>query len=198
MKKVVPTDAILIPSDATVVFRGVIFDVYQWQQTMFDGTVETFEMLKRPDTVQTLVTNGSQVLVIEDDQPGRRTRCTLPGGRVDEADESWQAAAQRELSEETGIQCETWNLIDVRQPQMKIEWFVILFFATGVSTAILSQVDTGGERIVSQWQEYSDLRSKIMADEMPALQHLKSVVERAAMVGDLWKVEQFQGRVVER
>lgn len=40
-----------IPSEATKVFDGVIFDVYQWQQKMFDGSIETFEMLKRVSTV---------------------------------------------------------------------------------------------------------------------------------------------------
>ena len=40
-----------IPANAKKVFHGVIFDVYQWEQEMFDGTKEIFEKLKRPDTV---------------------------------------------------------------------------------------------------------------------------------------------------
>ncbi len=36
-----------IPPNAKRVFKGIIFDVYQWQQKMFDGSKETFEMLKR-------------------------------------------------------------------------------------------------------------------------------------------------------
>ena len=38
-----------IPINAKKVFQGIIFDVYQWEQKLFDGTVATFEKLKRPD-----------------------------------------------------------------------------------------------------------------------------------------------------
>ncbi len=44
-KRTLPKNAILIPDHATCVFRGMLFDVYQWQQEMFDGSIETFEML---------------------------------------------------------------------------------------------------------------------------------------------------------
>ena len=50
-KRTLPDTAILIPDHATCVFHGALFDVYQWQQEMFDGTYETFEMLRRPDTI---------------------------------------------------------------------------------------------------------------------------------------------------
>ncbi len=48
----VPSFAKVIPEQAELKFRGVIFDVYQWPQEMFDGSVETFEMLRRADTVK--------------------------------------------------------------------------------------------------------------------------------------------------
>ncbi|MFO0971471.1 MAG: hypothetical protein U0520_03950, partial [Candidatus Saccharimonadales bacterium] len=69
MKKVIPIDAKLIPQDAKKVFDGVIFDVFQWQQQMFDGTTETFEMLRRPDTVQVICIDEGKVLVLEEEQP---------------------------------------------------------------------------------------------------------------------------------
>lgn len=40
-----------IPSHATKVFSGVIFDVYQWEQELFNGNIATFEALRRPSTV---------------------------------------------------------------------------------------------------------------------------------------------------
>lgn len=40
-----------IPSHAVKVFSGVIFDVYQWQQELFNGETATFEALRRPSTV---------------------------------------------------------------------------------------------------------------------------------------------------
>lgn len=48
----VPDFAKTIPEQAELKFHGVIFDVYQWPQEMFDGSVETFEMLRRADTVK--------------------------------------------------------------------------------------------------------------------------------------------------
>jgi ADP-ribose pyrophosphatase len=40
-----------IPENAKKVFDGIIFDIYQWEQEQFDGTIKTFEKAKRPDTV---------------------------------------------------------------------------------------------------------------------------------------------------
>lgn len=51
-----------IPEDAKLVFKGVIFDVYQWEQEMFDGTYETFEAIKRVGTVQIIPTIGDKAL----------------------------------------------------------------------------------------------------------------------------------------
>jgi len=31
-----------IPKDAKLVFKGKIFDVYQWQQKVYDGTTVTY------------------------------------------------------------------------------------------------------------------------------------------------------------
>jgi hypothetical protein len=35
--------AIKTPKGAKLAFRGVVFDVYQWKQRMFDGSYQTFE-----------------------------------------------------------------------------------------------------------------------------------------------------------
>ncbi len=51
-RKFVPDFAKTIPEQAELKFHGVIFDVYQWPQEMFDGSTETFEMLRRADTVK--------------------------------------------------------------------------------------------------------------------------------------------------
>lgn len=38
-----------IPENAKLVFKGKIFDTYQWEQEMYDGSRVTFEKIKRPD-----------------------------------------------------------------------------------------------------------------------------------------------------
>ncbi len=40
-----------MPDHARRVFRGEVFDVYQWEQEMFDGSKAVFEKLIRQDTV---------------------------------------------------------------------------------------------------------------------------------------------------
>src|SRR3989344_4472803 len=108
MKKLVPKDAVLIPDNAKCVFRGQIFDVYQWPQKMFNDSSDTYEMLKRPDTINAICIANNKVLVIEDSQPNVGSRLSFPGGKVDKEDESTLAATQRELKEETGYEFKNW------------------------------------------------------------------------------------------
>lgn len=54
VQKIVPTDAILIPDSARRVFKGIIYDVYHWQQELHDGSATTFEMLRRTDTMSAI------------------------------------------------------------------------------------------------------------------------------------------------
>ena len=72
MRTVVPVNVDLLPAQAQRVFKGVIFDVYQWQQEMFDGTTETFEMLKRPDTVEVIAIKDDKLVVVHEQQPGTK------------------------------------------------------------------------------------------------------------------------------
>ena len=132
-ERVLPKGARLIPSEADCVFGGEIYKVYQWPQKMPDGSVKTFEMLRRPDTVMVIALDeAGDVLVIDEKQPGGIIRNNhLPVGRVDPSDESVLVAAQRELREETGCTFANWRLLDVVQMDKKIEWFTYLFLATG-------------------------------------------------------------------
>ena len=64
-----------IPDNAKKVFGGVLFDVYQWEQELFDGTKTIFEKLKRPDTVVVFpVLDDGKILLTEQEQPGNRFR----------------------------------------------------------------------------------------------------------------------------
>ncbi len=101
MRQVVPADAKLLPPQAKRVFEGIIFDVYHWQQQLFDGSYTTFEMLKRPDTIQVLAVRDNQLVILEEEQPGHPAFYGVPGGRHDQPAESELDAARRELREET-------------------------------------------------------------------------------------------------
>ena len=144
-ERVLPKGARLIPPEAKLVFRGEIYEVHQWPQKMPDGSVKTFEMLRRPDTVMVIALDeAGDALVIDEKQPGGIVRNNhLPVGRVDSSDESVQAAAQRELREETGWTFANWELLDVVQMEKKIERFTYLFLATGALHRAAQHLDAG-------------------------------------------------------
>jgi hypothetical protein len=77
-----------IPENAKLAFKGKIFDVYQWEQEMYDGSKTIFEKIKRPDTVVVFpVLDDGTILLTEQEQPGREPFIDAPGGRVDEGEE---------------------------------------------------------------------------------------------------------------
>ncbi len=99
-----------LPPHAKRVFKGEIFDVYQWEQPLFDGTAALFEKLKRDDVVTVIpILPDGQILVADEEQPGHAPFLSLIGGRV-EPGETPEAAAVRELSEEAGIEAEQLDL----------------------------------------------------------------------------------------
>lgn len=149
-ERILPKKARLIPSEAECVFEGEIYDVYQWPQTMLDGSVKTFEMLRRPDTVMVIALDEhGQVLVNDEEQPGGIVRKNhLPVGRL-ESSESPLVAAQRELREETGWEFGDWELLDVVQMEKKIEWFTYLYVAKQALRHGTQRLDAG-ERITTK------------------------------------------------
>ena len=89
-----------IPDNAKKVFGGVLFDVYQWEQELFDGTKTLFEKLKRPDTVVVFpVLDDGKIILTEQEQPGKEPFIGATGGRVDEGEDILEAG-KRELPEE--------------------------------------------------------------------------------------------------
>ncbi len=132
-----------IPEHAKRVFKGVLFDVYQWKQEMFDGTTETFERLKRPDGVIVFpVLPDGRIILTEQEQPGAEPFIGATGGRIDEG-EDVLAAAKRELLEESGYEAEEFILWDAQQPVNKIEWAMYTFVAKGLKKVSDLNLDAG-------------------------------------------------------
>ncbi len=119
-----------IPKDAKKVFDGILFDVYQWQQKMYDGTLKTFESLKRKsDTVNVYpVTNEGKIVLTSQSQPGMGVFTGCLGGRMN-LNEDPLTAAKRELLEESGYKAREWKLWFTVQPAEKMDWAVYTFIA---------------------------------------------------------------------
>lgn len=131
-----------VPKQARCVFRGVIFDTYQWQQKLYDGSSATFERLKRPDTVQVIATAGKKIFLSDEKQPDRPRFFSLFGGRI-EVGETPLAAAKREFFEESGMESPDWEFVKYYEPVVKIDWKIHLFIARQCVQKAQQQLERG-------------------------------------------------------
>lgn len=149
-----------IPINARKVFKGIIFDVYQWEQELYDGTSTTFEKLKRPDTVLIVpVTTDGKIILGIQEQPGKATTLDFIAGRAD-GEESTLDAAKRELSEETGHEAKNWLLLDTFQPFSKIDWAIYILIAKGCQKISEQKLD-GGEKIDLKFVDFEQFSEMV-------------------------------------
>lgn len=144
-----------IPKNAKRVFHGVIFDVWQWPQKMFDGSTATFERLSRPDTVCVIAVVGKKIILQTQEQPGRKPFTSLPCGRLDE-DETPLHAAKRELVEETGYTSRRWKLFKQVDPHSKIVWTIYNYIARDCQKTAALSLDPG-EKITNRLVSFETL-----------------------------------------
>jgi ADP-ribose pyrophosphatase len=148
-----------LPQNAKRVFKGEIFEVWQWQQKVYDGSEKTFEVVKRPNTAQVIATVDDKILILDQEQPHRKdTFLSLPGGRCEE-DEAPLDSAKRELLEETGYKSDNWTLWRRESPVGKMIWDIYTFIAKDCYKAEEPNLDEG-ERIevkLITFEEFIDL-----------------------------------------
>lgn len=131
-----------IPKESRCVFRGVVFDVFQWKQKMFDGSQAVFEKIKRVDTVHVIPVIDGKLFFAKQRQPGGKTYLSCLGGRVDKG-EAVFVAAQRELLEEAGMVAKKWVLWEAVQPLGKIEFAYYVLIAKDCRKVQKQTLDSG-------------------------------------------------------
>lgn len=162
-----------IPEEADLVFKGVIFSVYQWKQQMFDGSTEIFEAIKRADTIQIIPTVGDKVLLSYEEQPGKPLSFTFFGGRAEEG-ETPEMTAKRELREETGMESDDWELLKTYESGGKIDWTTYLFVARNCLKVTEPHLDPGEKIQVRELSfedflnivDREDFWGKLIADDI--------------------------------
>lgn len=145
------------PEHSKLVFKGVLHEVWQWDQEMFDGTFKVFEMIKRKNTSTILaITEDKKIIVNFEEQPHRGSFVAIPGG-VNEDGESELENAKRELVEETGYESEDWELW-VEQDVLnhyKLEWYDYLYIARNCVKSSETKLDPG-EKIITKLFSFED------------------------------------------
>ncbi|MEK7181060.1 MAG: NUDIX hydrolase [Patescibacteria group bacterium] len=144
-----------LPPNAKLIFKGQIFETWQWEQKMFDGSTEIFERVKRPNTAQVIATKGDKILIQKQEQPGKSgPYYSLSGGRCDR-DENPTQAAKRELLEETGYVSNDWVLWREETPLTKVIWTIYTFIARDCKKEKEPHLDAG-ERIENIWVDFDE------------------------------------------
>ena len=174
-----------IPKHATKVFSGVIFDIYQWQQELFDGSYTTFEMASRANAVSIIPIVDDKIVILHEEQPMHEPRVGFPGGHIDAGEAPVQAAI-RELHEETGMTFKNVKLVMVEDiGGGKLDWWTYRFIATDLVSTEEPHIDPG-EKIEIEQVDFATAKelarnnhfmSQAIMDEVENLDQLASLPE---------------------
>ncbi len=169
-----------IPTEASKVFEGVIFDVYQWQQTMYDGTTQTFEKLARSnDSSVVAITGELQFILQKETQSGKNGWFwSLPAGCI-EKNENPLDGAKRELLEESGYISDSWRFWQSHQRNSKIESTDYYFVANNCEWSCNQDLDSGEkiEVVLCDFEEFIKIvRSEQFRDSYLKIMVLEAIV----------------------
>ncbi len=180
-----------IPPQAKPVFTGEIYTVYQWPQTMFDGSTATFEMIRRADTAEVIAVADGKIWYAEQEQPFKGKYISFFGGRI-EPGETALAGAARELLEEAGLSG-TLELLQDTMPLSKMEWTNHIFVARDCHFTEKQNPDPG-EKITLKSCTFDELISKLLNQEIKTSPNFIISIYNA-VYRDPSKLEEFKQKL---
>lgn len=149
------------PDNAKLVFKGELFDTYQWEQKLYDGQVAIFEGVKRPDTAVVLAEMDGEICYTWQHQPQKeKPYYALLGGRIEEGEDPI-AGAKREMLEEAGLASDDWELLLAYDPVGKMVWTVYLYIARNCRKVAEPRLD-GGEKIEFRTATFDEFVKNIL------------------------------------
>jgi ADP-ribose pyrophosphatase len=181
------------PKHAKRVFKGVIFDVYQWRQQLFDGTFATFEGIKRTGTIQIIPTYENKILLSYEEQPLKPKTYTFFGGRQEEGENPLETA-KRELLEETGMVSDDWELLKDYQNRGNIDWDTYFYIARNCKKIQAPELD-GGERIEVKPVDFETFLEIVSGGDFWGLPHMTIDILKLRL--DTEKLEEFRKRLFQ-
>jgi len=152
-----------LPENANRVFKGEIFEVWQWEQKLYDGSKAIFEAIKRPDTIQIIPILDGKILLSNEEQPHRGESVGFLGGRKEE-DEEVLECAKRELLEETGLESDDWELIKTYHKEGKMAWQMFLYVARNSKKVGEQKLDPG-EKIEVKEYDFNKFMDEVCGEE---------------------------------
>jgi len=179
-----------IPSHATKVFSGVIFDVYQWEQELFNGKTATFEASRRPSTVIIIPVVWDKIAIAHERQPGKDRYRTPFAGRIDDG-EDVLVAAQRELREESGLVSDDRELYQTFSIWGKVDYEMYYFLARDCRKEHIQDLDDGGEEIEVQYISFDEFIFFIQSEECRDIEFANLIFRMEKQ----WKLEEFSKKL---
>lgn len=152
-----------IPKKAKRVFSGIIFNVYHWQQQLFDGSYSTFEMIQRPNTLQIIPLYKGNILLTYEKQPDRPYTYSMFGGRQDK-NETPLKGAKREFLEESGMISNDWELFKIYEPSYKTDWKIYTYIARNCERVARQKLEPG-EKITIKKYNFQSFISRVCSPQ---------------------------------
>jgi len=144
-----------LPEYAKLVFKGELFQIWQWRQKMYDGSEATFESVVWDDSATIIPVVGEKILIEDQEQPDwSQPVVSLPGGRCESGEDGLECA-KRELMEETGYASDDWGLLHERKPSGKIRRTEYVYIAHNCVRQENPHLDSG-EKITTRFIDFDE------------------------------------------